>query len=149
VNNTNQVYTYFSNNTWDDGYPSGGNYWSDYAGSDSFFGVYKNLTGSDGLGDTPYNIGVDNVDHYPLMSPYEYWINPIVGDVNRDAKVNRGDITQLCDGFGSVNGSDGFYWHKPPGILDPFSPNLDVDGNGKVDMGDIVTALGNFGQHYP
>jgi parallel beta-helix repeat protein len=29
VNNVNQVNTYDSQNAWDDGYPSGGNYWSD------------------------------------------------------------------------------------------------------------------------
>jgi len=30
INNTSQVYSYQSINVWDDGYPSGGNYWSDY-----------------------------------------------------------------------------------------------------------------------
>jgi hypothetical protein len=77
-------------------------------------------------------------------------VNVVVpGDVDGNGKVNMGDISTLCDGFGSTVGADGNYWHHPPGILDPFSPNLDIDGNGKIDMGDIVTALGNFGRHYP
>ena len=45
-------------NTWDDGYPSGGNYLSDYSGTDS---------DGDGIGDTPYIIDENNQDNYPLM----------------------------------------------------------------------------------
>ncbi len=59
-----------SANTWDDGYPSGGNYWSDYQSSDFYCGPYQNMTGSDGLGDTPYVIDANNTDHYPLTNPY-------------------------------------------------------------------------------
>jgi hypothetical protein len=55
---------------WDDGYPSGGNYWSDYRGVDLYSGPYQNETGSDGIGDTPYVIDENNVDHYPLMNPW-------------------------------------------------------------------------------
>lgn len=61
-------------NIWDDGYPSGGNYWSDFPGTDHFSGPYQNLTGSDGISDTPHVINIDNslnnTDHYPLMSPW-------------------------------------------------------------------------------
>jgi len=57
-------------NTWDDGYPSGGNYWIDYVDADVKSGSGQDLPGSDGIGDTPYIIDADNRDHYPLMSPY-------------------------------------------------------------------------------
>jgi parallel beta-helix repeat protein len=71
VDNSVQVDTYaIGTNVWDDGYPSGGNYWSSYTGVDSFTGFYQNETGSDRIGDTPYVIDVDNQDHYPLMSPF-------------------------------------------------------------------------------
>jgi parallel beta-helix repeat protein len=70
INNTSQAYSYQSINVWDDGYPSGGNYWSDYAGVDVKSGPVQDLPGSDGIGDTPYVVDANNVDHYPLMSPY-------------------------------------------------------------------------------
>jgi len=60
-----------SSNTWSLGYPGGGNYWSDYDGTDQFSGLYQNITGSDGIGDTPYNFtGSSDRDEYPLMGPF-------------------------------------------------------------------------------
>ena len=55
--------------TWDDGYPSGGNYWSDYNGTDVYDSVFQNVTGSDGVGDTALIIDAYNRDSYPLMAP--------------------------------------------------------------------------------
>jgi len=72
VNNTYQVYTESSANNWDNGYPSGGNYWSDYNGTDSLKGPDQNQPGSDGIGDTPYNVSENNQDRYPLM---QNWAN--------------------------------------------------------------------------
>lgn len=77
INNTQQVYDYswdhaefpLSANSWHDGYPSGGNYWSDHIGIDLLSGPYQNVTGSDGIGDTPYSIDANNNDSYPLMAP--------------------------------------------------------------------------------
>jgi parallel beta-helix repeat protein len=138
VNNGVQVINFVPcENVWDDGYPSGGNYWSDYNGSDSFFGTYQNLTGSDGIGDSPYNIDVNNVDHYPLMSPYEYWSKPILGDVNRDMKVDMSDVETSLAVFGS-------YPSHPR-----WNPIADINSDGRIDIGDIIIVLTNFGQHYP
>jgi parallel beta-helix repeat protein len=57
-------------NTWDDGYPSGGNYWGSYTGPDLMKGPGQNQTGSDGIGDTAVNLDAQNVDHYPLLTPH-------------------------------------------------------------------------------
>jgi nitrous oxidase accessory protein NosD len=54
INNTYFPVSSNSQNSWDVGYPRGGNYFSDYKGSDNCSGPYQNETGSDGLGDTPY-----------------------------------------------------------------------------------------------
>ena len=55
--------TYYSsvNNTWDAGYPSGGNYWSDYNGTDN---------NGDGIGDIPYIVYENYTDRYPLMNEF-------------------------------------------------------------------------------
>lgn len=59
-------------NTWDDGYPSGGNYWSDYEGTDEYSGVDQTEPGPDGIGDTPYVLTSGSHDNYPLMTPFAY-----------------------------------------------------------------------------
>lgn len=73
-NNTKQVGTTIGHNIWDDGYPSGGNYWDDYNGTDA---------DGDGIGDNPYLIpDTEDQDMYPLMEPYEQTeleIGPISG----------------------------------------------------------------------
>jgi len=63
-------------NTWDDSYPSGGNYWSGYAGADFYSVPYQNETGSDGIGDTPYVIDKNNQDNYPLIAPIKSFSVP-------------------------------------------------------------------------
>jgi parallel beta-helix repeat protein len=56
-------------NSWDDGYPSGGNYWCYYKGVDLCSGLRQDEAGSDGIGDQPRTIDVYNTDNYPLMAP--------------------------------------------------------------------------------
>jgi parallel beta-helix repeat protein len=71
INNTEQVHVFYSGyaNVWDDDYPSGGNYWSDYTGVDA---------DGDGIGDAAYVIDADNRDRYPLVFPLVWdYSNPI------------------------------------------------------------------------
>ncbi|MBS7633362.1 S8 family serine peptidase [Candidatus Bathyarchaeota archaeon] len=69
IDNTQTAVSFDSVNVFDDGYPAGGNYWSDYAGEDVYCGVFQNETGRDGIGDVPYVIDASNMDHYPLIYP--------------------------------------------------------------------------------
>jgi parallel beta-helix repeat protein len=56
--------------SWDDNYPSGGNYWDDYTGIDQYHGENQDIPGGDGIGDTPYQITGSYVDNYPFMAPF-------------------------------------------------------------------------------
>jgi len=71
INNTVQAATINSKNVaWDDGYPSGGNYWSHLNATDLYSGPGQNQTSPDGIADSPYIIDVNNTDSYPLVHPW-------------------------------------------------------------------------------
>jgi len=75
VGNTMQAWGIERANVWDDGYPSGGNYWSDYEEK------YPDAAevGSSGIWDTPYVISEDNTDHYPLIPEFPpFLITPLL-----------------------------------------------------------------------
>jgi len=64
-------------NSWDDGYPSGGNYWDHWTSPDDYYGPAQDQAGSDGIVDNPLNIsGGINVDNYPLINPNGWPANP-------------------------------------------------------------------------
>ena len=66
VNNTNQVVSTNSMNKWDCGYPSKGNYWSDY---EERYPDAGEVDGS-GIWDTPYVIDENNQDNYPVIPEF-------------------------------------------------------------------------------
>ena len=120
-------------NVWDDDYPSGGNYWSDYAGMDLFSGPFQNETGSDGIGDTLYAIDANNTDNYPFMIPY----GSLLGDVNGDGYVGIDDVFLVASHFSKELG-------------DPeYSRVYDLNGDGYVGIDDIFTAAQHFGEENP
>lgn len=86
-------------NIWDDAYPSGGNYWSDYNGTDD---------NQDGIGETPYVIDENNEDNYPLMGMFsdfkatsEHHVQTVCNSTISDFQFNGTAI-----GF-NVSGEDG------------------------------------------
>ena len=134
VNNTVQASTNGSANIWDDGYPTGGNYWSNYTGTDFFSGPNQNQIGSDGIGDTPYRIAANNTDDYPLMRPWvpfegqTIYIRP---DGNIDpsgASIQRkGDLYTLTSEI--TSNTDGIIIQKSNVIIDGAGYTLSRSGN--------------------
>jgi len=115
IDNIWQVHSNLPTNVWDDGYPSGGNFWSNYNGVDTFSGAYQNEAGSDGIGDTPFNTlpgftGSEVADHYPLMVPWSAGARALSvpylsqGDVNWCLPTS---VAMICEFFGkSVHQAD-------------------------------------------
>ena len=68
------VFSGSTNLSFNASYPVGGNYWSNYTGVDHYSDPSQNLPGSDGIGDTPYNLNATLRDNYPLMKP---WTRPM------------------------------------------------------------------------
>jgi len=98
INNENQARDECSN-YWDNGYPSGGNYWSDYTGIDNYGGKNQDIPGSDNIGDTPYYIlGDNNRDRYPLMDPSPFWTGTATFKLENMYKVDLVKDLQLNTG---------------------------------------------------
>jgi len=59
---------------WDNGYPSGGNYWSDYISRNP----NAREIGNSGIGNTPYVSSTTSsvVDRYPLLEPFDTFYMP-------------------------------------------------------------------------
>ena len=73
VNNTSQVHVELGHvNVWNEEYPSGGNFWSNFKEQypdveDIHSGPDQDLLGSDGFWDVPYEIDENNIDKYPIV----------------------------------------------------------------------------------
>jgi parallel beta-helix repeat protein len=134
VANVAQVYIDSTSvgNVWDNGYPSGGNYWSDYNGTDLYSGSYQNVTGSDGIGDTPYVIDANNTDYYPLMGPFSDFSVAAGVDVQVVSNSTVSDFefngTAILFNVTGANGTTGFCHVCAPTTL--VSGNLTVFVNG-------------------
>lgn len=87
-------------NQWDNGYPSGGNYWSDFTGVDNCSGPQQNICPNpDGIGDTPYNF-TSGQDHYPLMKPFVTGQDP---SVSISSTVSFQGVTVTVSGTLSIS----------------------------------------------
>lgn len=109
------------NNRWNDSYPSGGNYWSDYddeseGAFDILSGPNQNYLGSDGIADTPYDISGDAgaKDNYPLMEPWgEEEIDQLSPEANLDI------ILKLASYYDESNDYVSNNWNKAVELYTP------------------------------
>ena len=101
IDNVKQVELLYNPSiVWDDGYPSGGNYWTDYTGVDA---------NRDDIGDTSYTIDANNRDRYPLMrawTPAPLWPSPVYGKgiwIWRLSEAEGGDLSAIIERLKSAN----------------------------------------------
>jgi len=98
VNNSDQVYTYESENVWDDGYPSGGNYWSDHV-----------CAGNPSDGSQPYIINALNIDHYPFQDPNGWLLPPPPPKYTLTIYSSPTEVTFTVDGVSPTTPWSGTY----------------------------------------
>ena len=97
-NDTLQAYVSATsaNPTWDNG--TIGNYWNTY------LNVYPNASeiGTSGIGDTPFVIKPDGIDHFPLMTPIDPFtisvpetVSSLLPSLPQNGQNREGDNTEL------------------------------------------------------
>lgn len=136
MNNTNQFQSSNSYNTWDSGYPSGGNYWSDYTDGDAE---------GDGIGDTPYVIDANNRDRYPPMHLWSslpvHNINTGLGYTTIQEAIN---VPETLDGHAIFVEAGTYYenvfLNKTVSLIGENSETTIIDGN---KTGSVVTITVN------
>lgn len=102
LNNRKNAYDGESN-IWDNGYPAGGNYWSDYPGSDIYMGVGQDEPGNDSIGDTPHIIKENSSDNFPFVWIY---IPPVsISNVTvSPATATIGTPIKVCANVSAISG---------------------------------------------
>jgi parallel beta-helix repeat protein len=147
----NNVMSDGSPNVWDDGYPSGGNFWSDYNGTDLYSRPYQNVTGSDGIGDAPYVIGANNIDHYPLLGAFSDF--NVAGGVDVQVVSNstvfdfQFNGTALLFNVSAGNGNATFCKLCLPTALSNGTPTVFVNGT-QVQYEQLTGLNSNLGYLY-
>jgi parallel beta-helix repeat protein len=124
INNTYQA-SDDSINKWDNDYPLGGNYWSDYSGIDLYKGPNQDVPGSDGIGDTNYSVDPDSVDNYPLMQKYTFrefenytvlkqgWNLVSIPLIQNDQNITK--VLEMIEGY-----YDAVQWYDASDPADPW-----------------------------
>ncbi|MFQ5919593.1 MAG: NosD domain-containing protein [Thermoplasmata archaeon] len=126
INNSKQAEVVVGRgDAWDNGYSSGGNFWSDYSGEDRCSGPEQDVCPDpDGLGDTPYEVDFSGVDNYPLMAASGPPNTPPLAALEVSPPVGGPTTGFVLDASGSVDAED------LPGML---TYRWDWEGDGTWD----------------
>ncbi len=111
-------------NSWDMGYPEGGNYWSEYDGVDEYGGEFQDEPGPDGIGDTPHVIDGDTQDRYPFF----------LGLNNNFAPVALFTVSDLYGGTSTLFTADASVATDFEDGTDVLEVRWDWDGDGSWDV---------------
>jgi parallel beta-helix repeat protein len=128
LNNSDQAYDSESDNSWDFGYPIGGNYWSDYEGVDYNKGPKQDIPGVDKIGDTAYVFEVNSRDNYPLVGPSNFatlenytvlkhgWNLISIPLIQMEENLTK--VLEMIHGY-----YDAVQWYDPADPMDPWKHN--------------------------
>jgi len=103
IDNQTQANTNNQENFFDNGYPEGGNYWSDYAGKDEKSGPEQDQEGPDGIGDSPYCF-YNDCDQYPLMGKKEENLISQKWEFDVNFQYNLDENLETIEGQGEGKG---------------------------------------------
>jgi len=132
TNNAQEALSGGHPNTWDNGFPSGGNYWSDYRAK------YPSASEIDSSGiwnTTGFVKGNYAINAYatPVLDETNATNNnltggmvmvTILGDVNGDFFVDISDAAEI-----------GIWWQK---VIPPAPANVDINGDDTIDVSDVA-----------
>jgi parallel beta-helix repeat protein len=123
-------------NIWDDGYPSGGNYWTDYLGIDLHHGQFQNESGSDAIGDSPYVLDDNNVDNYPLFFPWRIITVPSDYSTIQEAinAADSGDTVFVSRGIYNEH----IVLNKTLSLIGESRDTTVIDGNGTGTVIEVI-----------
>lgn len=134
----------FNNNSFNESYPTGGNYWgTSYSGVDLYNGPNQNILGSDGIGDTSYSITPNCTDHYPQMFCSGIFVSNTMGSCWYDAShvhTIQDALDNISD-YGIIYIWNGTYTES---LLDIYKIQLYIIGNGS----DVCIVNGVPGMHF-
>jgi parallel beta-helix repeat protein len=157
VDNTYQAHDECTN-TWDNGYPSGGNYWNDFdepseGAYDDYRGPQQNQVNYDGIVDkgsmagggiNPYiHIGHGNQDQYPLIFPwganppvasFTFSVDDVTATFDASSSYDRdGTIVLYHWDFGDGTQENGVFVDHTYSIYEIYTVTLTVtDNDGKT-----------------
>jgi parallel beta-helix repeat protein len=154
INNTDH-FVDECNQSWNDSYPSGGNFWDDHIFEDVLSGQNQSINGSDGICDLAYFVYNNyTYDHYPLMqqwgkyAPIAQFVYSVAGKTisfNASNSYDRdGSIQSYEWEFGDGGNGTGEIVNHTYSQNGTYKINLTVNDNeGKNDTFEKYIFLGN------